>query len=387
MSAIWIKRPLTISIDPESVAPEDRGHMALAIGLGGRNLGQTWPNPAVGCVLVGSGGRIVGRGWTARGGRPHAETEALKQAGAAARGATAYVSLEPCSHHGRTGPCARALIDAGVVRVVVSCADPDPRVAGQGIAMLRKAGVPVVHGLMEAEGLEANRGFISRVSKGRPFIALKLATSLDGRIATKTGESRWITGPLARQYGHLLRSRHDAVMIGRGTAATDDPLLTCRLRGLENRSPVRVICDTHMRIGVSSAVVATAETTPTWIMTANDDSSKQDRLRRSGVEVVSCPPGPGQTLDLQTGMGILAARGITRLLVEGGGVLAGSLVRSGLVDRIHAIRAGSVIGGDGISAIGAFELERLSEMTTFVRREVRSLGPDQLEIWDKIENG
>src|SRR5580700_4659831 len=225
----------------------DLGHMRTALGLARRGLGNTWPNPAVGCVIV-KDGRVVGRGWTQKGGRPHAETEALARAGKGAKGATAYVSLEPCSHHGKTPPCAEALIAAGVSRVVAAVEDPDPRVSGRGIARLRAAGIAVEAGLCAAEAAELNAGFFCRVAQGRPLVTLKLAASLDGRIATPTGKSRWITGPAARERAHLLRAAHDAVLIGTGTALADDPQLTCRLPGLEARSPVRIVIDRTLRL-------------------------------------------------------------------------------------------------------------------------------------------
>ena len=218
--------------------------MAHALALGQRGLGRTWPNPAVGCVIV-HGGRVVGRGWTQPGGRPHAEVRALAQAGSAARGATAYVTLEPCAHHGHTGPCAEALIAAGVARVVTALQDPDPRVSGRGHAMLRAAGVAVTEGVLEPEARAVNAGFLKRVCHGLPLVTLKLATTLDGRIATASGESRWITGPEARRAVHALRLVHDAVLVGAGTARADDPDLTVRDLGATHQ-PVRIVIDSRL---------------------------------------------------------------------------------------------------------------------------------------------
>ncbi|HEX5079092.1 MAG TPA: bifunctional diaminohydroxyphosphoribosylaminopyrimidine deaminase/5-amino-6-(5-phosphoribosylamino)uracil reductase RibD, partial [Geminicoccaceae bacterium] len=232
---------------PSSQGKRDRHFMAVALRLAARGLGSVWPNPAVGCVLV-HGERIVGRGWTQPGGRPHGEVEALRRAGAAALGATAYVSLEPCAHYGRTPPCTMALLQAGVRRVVAATLDPDPRVDGRGIEQLRQAGVEVALGVGRAAAEALNAGFILRVRAGRPLVTLKLATSLDGRIATRRGDSRWITGEPARARAHLLRARHDAIMIGSGTALADDPSLTCRLPGLEERSPARVVLDRRLRL-------------------------------------------------------------------------------------------------------------------------------------------
>lgn len=359
--------------------------MATALGLAQRNLGSTWPNPAVGCVIVAPDGATVGRGFTALGGRPHAETEALLQAGDKAKGATAYVTLEPCAHQGLTGPCAEALVQAGIPRAVIACEDPDIRVGGQGIAILRRAGVSVTLGVMEAEALKLNEGFMSRLNRGRPFIALKLAMTMDGRIATKSGESQWITGPKAREFGHLLRRRYDAIMVGRATVRADNPELTCRLDGLFRYSPVRVVCDSGLTIPITSKLITTANQVPTWVITAKDPNDRvvQSFMETGGVDLISVDRGLDGGVDLLKAVESLAARGITRLLVEGGGSLAAGFIKAGLIDRVYVFRAGSVIGGDGISAINAFGLERLSEMTTFARQEVRPLGPDHLEIWDK----
>src|SRR5437773_406942 len=252
---------------------------ALAtLALARRGLGRVWPNPAVGCVIA-RDGRILGRGWTQPGGRPHAETEALARAGAAAHGATAYVSLEPCCHVGRTPPCADALIAAGLSRVVVALEDPDPRVAGGGLARVRAAGIAVEAGLCAAEAAEINAGFFQRVRLGRPLVTLKLATSLDGRIATASGESRWITGPAARERAHLLRAAHDAILVGTDTVIADDPQLTCRLPGLADHSPVRVVIDRQLRIPLDGQVFADARRIPSWAVTL----ASADQARRKGL--------------------------------------------------------------------------------------------------------
>ena len=235
--------------------------MGAALALASRGIGNVWPNPAVGCLIV-RDDIIVGRGWTRPGGRPHAETEALQQAGEAARGATAYVTLEPCAHHGKTPPCADALIAAGVARVVVALDDPDDRVNGRGLTRLSEAGIAVDVGVCADKARSLNAGFLTRVTLDRPFVAIKAATSLDGRIATGTGESQWITGEAARRRGHLLRATHDAIMIGRGTLERDDPALTCRLPGLEARSPVRVVLDSSGRYAAKSGMLADAGQAP-----------------------------------------------------------------------------------------------------------------------------
>ncbi len=367
------------TIDEDAV---DRGHMRAALALARRGLGNTWPNPAVGCVLV-RDGRVVGRGWTAPGGRPHAETVALAQAGDLARGATAYVTLEPCSHHGRTPPCADALIAAGVARAVVACGDPDPRVDGRGVAMLRAAGIEVAVGLMaeEAEALQA--GFLTRVRLGRPSVTLKLASTLDGRIATRTGESQWITGPEARRAAHALRGQHDAVLAGVGTVLADDPELTCRILGYRKNPDLRVVVDSRLRTPTTARVVATAATVPTWFLhRADADAGRAKALREAGAQLIEVAGAEGG-VDLAAGMQALGAAGLTRVLVEGGAQVAGGLLRAGLVDRIAWFHAPGVMGGDGWPAAQAFGTAALREMPRFRRMDSRPVGDDMLTEFDK----
>jgi diaminohydroxyphosphoribosylaminopyrimidine deaminase/5-amino-6-(5-phosphoribosylamino)uracil reductase len=357
--------------------------MRAALALARRGLGRCWPNPAVGCVLV-RDGRVVGRGWTQPGGRPHAETEALRRAGAAAEGATAYVTLEPCSHHGHTPPCAEALIGAGIGRVVVALSDPDPRVAGRGIARLEQAGIAVALGLGESEASEINAGFFMRLLETRPLVTLKLAMTLDGRIATHTGESRWITGEAARARAHLLRVQHDAVMVGSGTAIADDPLLNVRLPGLEGHSPLRIVLDGRMRLPLTSALVAGARETPTWLVTLEGG----ERLRRHayqdcGVEVIEMPASREGAIDLQRLLRHLAEKGLTRVLAEGGARLAAALLSERLVDRLAIFRASSIIGGDGLPAAAGFGLSRLAELPLFTPQETIFLGSDRLETYKR----
>ncbi len=359
---------------PRDGAATDRRFMAMALALAARGLGRVWPNPAVGCVLV-KDDRIVARGWTQPGGRPHAEAFALASAGNAARGAAAYVTLEPCSHHGRTPPCADALIDAGVARVVVATTDPDPRVDGRGLEKLRSAGIAVETGVMAAEAEALNRGFILNRTVGRPLVTLKLASSADGRIATVTGESQWITGPAARAHGHRLRATHDAILIGSGTALADDPALTCRLPGLADRSPVRVVLDRRLRLAPDTALAGTARDLPTTVLTApSHDQERRRRLEDRGVEVRTYDGTPASAL------ADLAAAGITRLLIEGGAGVAGAFLRAGLVDRIVWYRAGLVIGGDGRPAVEPIGALRLDEMPRWRRAELRRIGDDVMEV-------
>lgn len=355
----------------------DAQHMQAALSMARRGLGNCWPNPAVGCVVV-KDGRVVGRAVTAPGGRPHAEPQALAMAGDAARGATVYVTLEPCCHHGRTPPCTDALIQAGVTRVVIATRDNDPRVNGDGIARLRAAGIVVEEGLLAAEAEELGAGFFSRVSRGRPLVTLKLATTLDGRIATKSGESQWITGEPARRLAHALRGRNDAVMVGVGTALADNPDLTCRLPGFKSIPMVRVVVDSHLRTGLMSRLVATAAQTPTWIVTRDGaDPARRTAMRGAGVElldVASCQMG----VDLPQAMAALGARGITRILVEGGASLAAALLRADLVDRVVWFHAPSIMGGDGWPAAQAFGALHLADMPRFVRDGARPTGSDMM---------
>jgi diaminohydroxyphosphoribosylaminopyrimidine deaminase/5-amino-6-(5-phosphoribosylamino)uracil reductase len=361
----------------------DQAHMLAALGLARRGLGDVWPNPSVGCILV-KDGRVVGRGWTAKGGRPHAETIALARAGNAARGAVAYVTLEPCAHHGQTGPCADALIAAGIARAVVAVEDPDPRVSGRGITRLRQAGIQVETGLLAESAAELNAGFFSRVCRGRPLVTLKLASSLDGRIATHSGESKWITGPAARAAGHTLRADNDAIMIGSGTALEDNPELTCRLPGLEDRSPLRIVVDGHLRLPLTSRLVATAQRTPAWLVTREGNAAERlAAYADCGVEVIEVPPTADGRIDLVVAFKELGRRGLTRVLVEGGSRLAATLLYHGLVDRLAWFRAPIVLGGDALPAAVSFGVDHLADAPRFARLSVAELGDDMFEYFRK----
>jgi diaminohydroxyphosphoribosylaminopyrimidine deaminase/5-amino-6-(5-phosphoribosylamino)uracil reductase len=356
----------------------ERNAMQAALALARRGLGAVWPNPAVGCVIV-RDGRIVGRGWTQPGGRPHGETEALRRAGDAARGATAYVSLEPCCHWGQTPPCTDALIKAGVRRVVVALEDPDPRVAGEGLRRLRAAGLQVETGLCAEEAGAINVGFFSRLRLGRPVVTLKLATSLDGRIATRSNESRWITGPAARDRAHALRASHDAIMVGSGTVTADDPQLTCRLPGLSKRSPVRVVVDRHLAIRSDTRLVADAKQVPTWVITLpSADRARRQALLDRGVVVIEVGADAGGGIDFAAALAALGERGITRLLVEGGGQLAAALARAHLVDALVWVHAPLLIGGDGVPAVAGLDLEILACAPRFERLSAETVDGDVL---------
>lgn len=357
--------------------------MRAALALARRSLGRTWPNPAVGCVIV-RDGRVIARGRTQDGGRPHAEAYAMAQAVEPLAGATVYVTLEPCAHHGRTPPCADALVAAGVARVVSALEDPDPRVKGQGHAKLRAAGVAVEVGEGAGEAAEINAGFLLRLTHGRPLFHLKLAGSLDGRIATASGESKWITGEAARADGQRLRATHDAILIGIGTAEADDPELTCRLPGLASHSPLRIVLDSQARLAVTSKLAATARQTPVWVLcTQVAPTARRAALQKAGVEIIEVAAGGEGRVDVGNAARALGERGLTRVLVEGGGEIAASFLKAGLVDRISSYRAGLALGGDGRSAVGKLGFNRLDFAPRFRLVSARSLAGDTLETWTR----
>jgi diaminohydroxyphosphoribosylaminopyrimidine deaminase/5-amino-6-(5-phosphoribosylamino)uracil reductase len=360
----------------------DRRFIKLAIALARRGLGTVSPNPTVGCVLVSPEGIVVGRGWTQPGGRPHAEAEALRRAGARAKGATAYVTLEPCSHTGRTPPCADALIKAGVARVVGAIEDPDPRVSGRGFARLTAAGIEVSTNLFADEVEEVNAGFLLHRVQGRPLVTLKVASTLDGRVSTHRGESQWITGAAARRIGHMMRMTHDAIVVGIGTALADDPELTCRLPGLEEYSPVRVVLDTRLQLPLSSKLVRTALETPTWVaVSAETEADKRAVYEDLGVVVLPFEVDGDHHPEPIAILKALGARGLTRVLVEGGSAVAAALMRANLIDRMAWFRASSVMGAGGTPAIAAFGVDALSEMRRFELITSQSVGDDRLETY------
>jgi diaminohydroxyphosphoribosylaminopyrimidine deaminase/5-amino-6-(5-phosphoribosylamino)uracil reductase len=353
--------------------------MALALSLGRRGLGRTAPNPAVGCVIV-KNGRIVGRGWTQPGGRPHAETEALAQAGTAAEGADVYVSLEPCAHHGKTPPCAEALVQAKVARVFVATQDPDPRVSGKGIAKLVEAGIETRVDLMQTEALRDNAGFFSARELDRPQVTLKLASSFDGRIATATGDSQWITGPQARRLVHLQRARHDAVMVGGGTARKDDPSLTVRGLGT-GWQPSRVVVSRRLDLPLLGVLARTAADVPVILCHGHDaDPALARTWMELGATLLPCARKGGQ-LDPRDILRQLATHGITRVFCEGGGALAASLIEADLVDTLVGFTAGLAIGAEGVPSIGALGLGQLSGAGRYRLVQCRAIGEDVLHVW------
>lgn len=366
-----------MSLDPADIAP-----MRAALRLAQRGLGTVAPNPAVGCLILDAQGRIAGRGWTQPGGRPHAETEALRRAGPSVKGGTAYVTLEPCAHHGATPPCAEALIAAGVKRVVAAIEDPDPRVAGKGLARLRQAGIETVCGVLQAEADALNAGFFLRIREGRPLVTLKLASSLDGRIATHTGESQWITSETARAAGHLLRAQHDGIIVGIGTALSDDPMLDCRLPGLGARSPARIVADGRLRLPLTSKLVKSAAQAPVIVLTrAGSAPERRAAFQGAGVRLLDVPLDASGEMDLREGLRLLGGLGFTRVLAEGGARLAASLLRAGLADRLVWHRAARLIGGDGVAAIAGFGVDTLAQTPGFTLLTRRQAGEDVLETY------
>ena len=368
----------------ESKAADQR-FMALALALGRRGQGRSWPNPAVGAVVV-KDGVIVGRGWTQPGGRPHAEPEALKRAGEAARGATLYVTLEPCSHIGKSPPCADAIIAAGIARVVSAIEDPNPEVAGQGHAKLRAAGISVDIGLAAAEAAHDHAGHFRRIRDKRPHVILKLAVSSDDKIGAAGRKPVAISGEAAKARVHLLRAQSDAILVGIGTVLADDPLLTCRLPGMEARSPVRVVLDRSLRIPGASRLIHSARETPLWVMTSNvSEAPAAMKLGAAGAQVIrvattSTPP----RLDLPGVLHALAGKGITRLLVEGGARVASSFVASGLVDEVWLLRGAEAVGADGVAALDALPLTSITQSPAFKLRVSETLEKDTLTIYERV---
>ncbi len=353
----------------------------MALALGRRGFGRTWPNPSVGCVIV-RDGQIVGRGRTGDGGRPHAEVLAIKQAGARAKKATAYVTLEPCSHFGQTPPCSQTLIESGIDRVVGAMDDKDPRVNGQGFEMLRKAGVEVVTGVAQEEAEEDHWGFFNRIMINRPFVTLKMATSFDGRIATASGHSQWITAPPARRFVHACRARHDAVMIGGETARKDNPTLNVRDLGIDHKT-VRIIVSRKLDLPATSAMVESIKKFPLWLCHGPDAPGERLQLWSAlGANLIPCRL-KAQMIDVAHMMQGLAERGLTRVFCEGGCALATSLIHAHCFDELIGFNAGLLIGAEGQPSIGALGIENLDEAPRLTLKSVQKIGPDIMHVWRK----
>ena len=378
---------MTSAVSPLPDRELDRRLMAAALRLGRRHLGGTYPNPAVGALIVQpdiGGARVVGRGWTALGGRPHAEVEALAEAGEAARGATAYVTLEPCAHDSKTPPCARELINAGIARLVTTMADPDERVSGKGLTMLKSAGIEVTSGVLGAEAAIAHGGHISRVTKGRPWITLKLAISADGMIGRRDGERMMVTGRPAFERVQAIRAEHDAIMVGIGTVEVDDPRLTIRGPSRVDRQPIRIILDTDARISPDGNLVRTAREVPLWIMVGEAaDDERVAALEATELVVKRVPIGSGG-LDLDAVFGKIAEEGITRVLVEGGSKMAASVVTQGLVDEILFFRAKVVVGPGGVRTLAGQALSAVERSPRYRLVDDGFVGEDRLRRYLRV---
>ncbi|TMJ06424.1 MAG: bifunctional diaminohydroxyphosphoribosylaminopyrimidine deaminase/5-amino-6-(5-phosphoribosylamino)uracil reductase RibD [Alphaproteobacteria bacterium] len=360
----------------------DTRFISLALTLGRRGLGNAWPNPAVGAVVV-KDGVVVGRGWTQPGGRPHAEVEALRRAGDAARGATLYATLEPCSHHGKTPPCVDAIMAAGIARVVSSLEDPNPKIAGEGHARLRAAGIAVTLGVGADEARRAHAGHIRRVRDGRPHVTLKLAVSADGKAGLAGRKPAAITGAAARERVHLMRAMNDAVLTGIGTVLSDDPQLTCRLPGMEHRSPVRVVLDSELRQPPSSRLASSAARTLDWTFAGETASPEKERaLTDLGVEVLRVPGAKGR-LDLAAVLRGLAGRGITRVMVEAGPILSAAFLNADLVDEAALFRSPKPLGPDAIDALEGLPLSALTQAPGLRLVGSEAVGEDRLEIFER----
>ncbi|MGB2488602.1 MAG: bifunctional diaminohydroxyphosphoribosylaminopyrimidine deaminase/5-amino-6-(5-phosphoribosylamino)uracil reductase RibD [Candidatus Puniceispirillales bacterium] len=362
---------------------DDHKWMRSALVMARKGDGLTAPNPSVGCVIIKDNG-LIGRGVTASGGRPHAETLALADAGQAAKGATAYVTLEPCAHTGKTPPCAQTLIDAGISRVVIGLTDPDERVAGKGLNMLKAAGIEVTTGILEDEISKQLAGYLMVRRQGRPFVTVKIASSQDARIALKDGTSQWITGADARRYVHELRSRHDVIMTGMGTVRADDPMLNCRLEGVTHH-PMRVVLSTEARLDPETRMAQTASDIPTLCLTGSiPDTMANSDADIDGLLTIEVGKDNQGRPDVMNALSVLAKQGMTSVLVEAGGILIASLMRQGLVDRLIWIKAPMIIGGDGIAAINTLDLSDLDDGRGFTLTHHQMLGEDMLEIFERI---
>ena len=360
---------------------DDERYMRLALMLSRRNLGRTWPNPAVGAVIV-KNGIILGRGWTQQGGRPHAEVEALRRAKKTAQGATMYVTLEPCSHQGKTPPCADAIARSGIARVVSALEDPNPEVAGKGHERLRARSVAVDIGTCAEEARRVHVGHFTRITRGRPHVTLKLAISADGKAGLAGRRQAAISGEATRERVFQMRAASDAILVGIGTVLSDDPQLTCRLPGMFERSPVRVVLDAKLRLPLATSVVATVRETPTWVFTSHKPSAiAEEILQQKGCKVFRVDDSDGN-LDLQQVLNLLAEQGITRLMIEGGPIVAASFVAADLVDEAILLRGKKPIGPSGIDPLEGMSLDRLTSRLTPLGNE--KLGVDTIENFARV---
>jgi diaminohydroxyphosphoribosylaminopyrimidine deaminase/5-amino-6-(5-phosphoribosylamino)uracil reductase len=368
-----------------SVSDED--HMAQALQLARRGLGLTWPNPSVGSIVVAPSGEILARAWTAPGGRPHAEAIAVERAGTGARGATIYVTLEPCAHIGGRGvPCADVIAAAAPSRAVIALRDPDPRTAGRGLERLEASGIEVKDGVLAQEAQAVVLGHILRVTEGRPTVTLKLAVGADGLVPRGKGAPVWITGPDARAHGHLLRARHDAILVGRGTILADNPSLTCRLPGMSCRSPVRVVLDRRLRTPPQARLFDDLMV-PVWVIcAAEEEHPNTDALQDRGAEIVQVPVDAHGMLGVRDALETLAGRGITRVLVEGGPTVARAFLDTDLIDEVVIYQGAKPTGEEGLLPFVSEGLDRVISSRHFTQLEARSFGPDRMTHWRRVRS-
>lgn len=372
---------MVVRVTPMSLS--DDTCMDLALRLARRGLGSTWPNPAVGALVVAGGAEIMGRGWTMSGGRPHAEKVALDAAGTAAKSATLYVTLEPCCHQGRGSPCTDAIIEAGIARVVCAIGDPDPRMAGKGFAQLKAAGIDVTVGVGEAQARQVALGHMLRITQARPVVRLKLAVGADGLVPKGEGAPVWVTGDAARAAAHLMRARSDAILVGRGTVLTDNPELTCRLPGLSDRSPVRVVLDTNLAMPMTSNLVNTIPVAPLWVLCAPSASKDREAaFTKVGTEVIRVT-GSENHVDVNAALYALSGLGITRLLVEGGPTVLRSFLDAGATDEVAVFEGSKPAGAGGLKPFVTCGLDRLANSGDFSPGMERAVGPDRLTVWQR----
>ena len=364
----------------------DEFWMSIALGQARRGLGQVAPNPSVGCVVV-KHGRLIANGYTQKGGRPHAETIALEKAGDEAKNADIYITLEPCAHLGQTPSCADSLIKAGVKKIICAMKDPDDKTNGKGFDKLKRANIEIVQGVLEEEAAFINQGYLLHRVKQRPLVSLKMGVSLDGKIASSTGHSRWITGALARRQAHILRSFYDGVLIGARTALGDNPHLTCRLPGLSQRTPIRIIADSHLSTDLASHLVVAAKEHPIWVLCREDcDPIRRQAFLDSGVKLLNIAIDEDSGLmDIDLALQSLAREGVTRLLVEGGAHLSASFLRAKKIDRIYWFTAPLMIGGDGVSAVSGMGFDKLDDMPSFRPLWTQNFQNDRLIVLARSE--
>ena len=356
--------------------------MRTALSLANHGLGACYPNPSVGCVILDKFNNLIGCGRTSDGGRPHAELNALSSLKGSPIGGTAIVTLEPCAHKDTTPSCAELLVKSGVKKVYISIKDPDRRTSGKGIKLLRESGIEVFTGFFSDEAKDINAGFLKRINYGLPSVSIKIASSLDGKIASSSGQSKWITGNTARIHGHMLRATHDVILSGINSILKDDSRLNCRIKGLENKSPIKVVIDSKLSIPLSSKVINNKFPLILWTSKFSN-KNKRKELINLGVDVLELPHKKNKYLDLKYGLKDLCKRGYNSVLVEGGSEVYATLIKNELVDKIYFYRSGKIIGGDGLSSISSYNLRRLNNAKKFKIFSSNIIDGDVLEVWKK----